>query len=69
MTQRDLIESIVFLVSLMIIKIAFLAAGCWMIYSGWFGCGITTIIFGFLTGGHYGNETTKKRNGDGNDEQ
>ena len=33
------------------LRLAFLAAGCWMLYNGWYGCGLTTIILTVLIGG------------------
>ena len=42
------IENILLLLVVLILKLAFLGAGCWMMYHGWYGCGITSVVFGAL---------------------
>ena len=42
------IETLFVVLLVCLVKLAFLAAGCWMMYCGWFGCGITTIVLGVL---------------------
>lgn len=48
---KNLIESITLLVCLTIIKLAFLGAGVYLLMKDFFGCGITCLIFAFITGG------------------
>ena len=42
------IETLLVVLLVCLVKLAFHAAGCWMMYCGWFGCGITTIVLGVL---------------------
>lgn len=56
MTTKNLIESLLVLFAVWSIRLAFLAAGCWMMYNGWYGCGMTTVIFSILVGGHHDSD-------------
>ena len=46
MKTRNTIELISALFVLWSFCLALIAAGCWMMYHGWHGCGLTTIIIG-----------------------
>jgi xanthine/uracil permease len=58
--SKDLIESIVLLVCLTILKLAFLGAGVYLLMKDFFGCGITCLIFAFITSGHHTSERKDK---------
>lgn len=51
MTTKQLIESLCLMFCVWSLRLAFLAAGCWMLYNSWYGCGLTTIILTVLIGG------------------
>ena len=61
MTTKNLIESLFFLFVVWSIRIAFLAAGCWMMHNGWYGCGLTTVILSVLVGGHHDDDEDDER--------
>ena len=56
---KNLIESIVLLVCLTILKLSFLGAGVYLLLKDFFGCGITCIIFAFITGGSHKDDKEK----------
>ena len=57
MTTKQLIESICLMFCVWSLRLAFLAAGCWMMYNGWFGCGMTTIVLTVLIcWSHHGDD-------------
>ena len=50
MTTKQLIEALYLMFCVWTLRMAFLAAGCWMMYNGWYGCGMTTVVLTFLIG-------------------
>ncbi len=52
MSTKHLIESLCLMFCVWSLRLAFLAAGCWMLYNGWYGCGLTTVILTVFIGGH-----------------
>ena len=64
MKVTNLIESLCLMFCIWSLRLAFLAAGCWMIYNGWYGCGLTTVIVTVLIGGKTEHET-KDKEGEG----
>lgn len=48
-TKPYVVKVFFVLLYLLILRLTFLAAGCWMIYNGWYGCGITAMVLGFVT--------------------
>ena len=63
MTTKQLIESICLMFCVWSLRLAFLAAGCWMMYNGWYGCGMTTVVLTFLIG--YSRDDEKEDHDDG----
>ena len=61
MTTKNLIESLFLMFAIWSMRLAFLAAGAWMMYNGWFGCGITTVILTVFIGGKCDNNETAER--------
>ena len=59
MKITNLIESICLMICVCLLRLALIAAGCWMMYNGWFGCGITTIILNIFVGAHCDSNETK----------
>jgi hypothetical protein len=51
MTTKHLIESLCLMFYVWSLRLAFLAAGCWMLYNGWYGCGLTTVVLTVFIGG------------------
>ena len=51
MTTKHLVDSLCLMFCVWSLRLAFLAAGCWMIYNGWYGCGLTTVILTVFIGG------------------
>ena len=64
MKITTLIESLCLMFCIWSLRVAFLAAGCWMIYNGWYGCGLTTIIFSAFIGGKSSHETNDDKTDD-----
>ena len=52
MTTKHLVESLCLMFCICSLRLAFLSAGCWMIYNGWYGCGLTTVILTVFIGGN-----------------
>jgi len=61
MKVTNLIESLCLMFCIWSLRLAFLAAGCWMIYNGWYGCGLTTVVITVLIGGKYRNDDENKK--------
>ena len=59
MKLSNLIESICMMFVIWSLKLALIAAGCWMMYNGWYGCGLTTIILNVFIGGKWNDSETK----------
>ena len=59
---KNLIESIALLFFVTVIKLAFLGVGAYLLLKEYIGCGITCIIFAFITSGHHTSEM-KDENG------
>lgn len=48
MTTKQLTEALCLMFCVWTLRMAFLAAGCWMMYNGWYVCGMTTVVLTFL---------------------
>ena len=53
MKTSILIITILLMFMILMLHLALIAAGCWMIYNGWYGCGLTTIILNMFVGGKF----------------
>ena len=62
MTTKQLIEALCLMFCIWTLRMAFLAAGCWMMYNGWYGCGMTTVVLTFLIG--YSRDDEKEDHAD-----
>lgn len=53
---KNLVESIALMFFVAVIKLAFLGAGVYLLLKDCIGCGITCLIFSFITGGSHKDE-------------
>ena len=67
MTTKHFIESLCFMFCVWSLRLAFLAAGCWMIYNGWYGCGLTTVILSVIFVGGYHSDEKQESEDEEND--
>lgn len=65
MTTKHLVDSLCLMFCVWSLRLAFLAAGCWMIYNGWYGCGLTTVILTVFIGGESSDEKEESEVSDG----
>ena len=61
MKITNLIESLCLMFCIWSLRLAFLAAGCWMIFNSWYGCGLTTVVITVLIGGKCQNDDENKK--------